>query len=147
MTDKVLDLNLETLDNGFLTSEQLKDKPFVIFNSASQCGRSKQFKDFQEMYVENKIIPIALPTNEFGNQEPGSDDDLLLVYKTKFNVSFPICKKTDLNHKLFQNFGNPSWNFNKYLFDKNHNFVQHFDTRIEPKEILKYINQFLPQVK
>jgi glutathione peroxidase len=111
----------------------------VIFNSASRCGFTKQFADFQQLYEEGNIVPIALPTNEFGGQEPGNNYELLQFCKTHYDVNFPVCKKADLNHIMFQRFGRPDWNFNKYLLDKNHNFVKQFDAYFNPKELLNYV--------
>ena len=139
MNDKLLELELESLKDGLLFSGRFHNKPVVIFNSASQCGFTKQFADFQKLYEEGNIAPIALPTNEFGNQEPGDNYEITQFCSTKFNVSFPVCKKTDLRHKLFQLFGKPDWNFNKYLFDRNHNFIKKFDAYFDPKELLKYV--------
>lgn len=139
MNDKLLELELESLKDGLLFSGRFYNKPVVIFNSASQCGFTKQFADFQKLYEEGNIAPIALPTNEFGNQEPGDNYEITQFCSTKFDVSFPVCKKTDLSHKLFQLFGKPDWNFNKYLFDRNHNFIKKFDAYFHPKELLKYV--------
>jgi glutathione peroxidase len=139
MNDKLLELELESLKDGLLFSGRFCNKPVVIFNSASQCGFTKQFADFQQLYEGGKIIPIALPTNEFNNQEPGDNYELLQFCKTHYDVNFPVCKKTDLNHVMFQRFGRPDWNFNKYLLDKNHNFVKQFDAYFNPKELLNYV--------
>jgi glutathione peroxidase len=139
MIDKLLELELESLKDGLLFSGRFWNKPVVIFNSASQCGFTKQFADFQKLYEEEKIVPIALPTNEFGNQEPGDNFEIIQFCRTRYNISFPVCKKTDLTHILFQRFGKPDWNFNKYLFDCNHNFVKKFDAYFEPTELLKYV--------
>lgn len=139
MTDKLLELELESLKDGLLFSGRFYNKPVVIFNSASQCGFTKQFADFQKLYEEGNIVPIALPTNEFGNQEPGDNYEITQFCKKKYSVSFPLCKKIDLTHKLFQRFGPPDWNFNKYLFDKNHDFVKKFDAYFDPKELLKHV--------
>ena len=139
MNDKLLELELESLKNGLLFSGRFYKKPILIFNSASQCGFTKQFTDFQKLYEEGNIVPIALPTNEFGNQEPGDNYEIIQFYKTKYNVTFPICKKTDLTHKLFLLFGKPDWNFNKYLFDRSHNFIKKFNSDFNPRELLKYV--------
>ena len=135
----IIDLELESLKNGLLFSGRFYKKPIVIFNSASQCGFTKQFADFQTLYELGKIIPIALPTNEFGNQEPGDNYELLQFCTTNYNVSFPVCKKTDLNHTLFQTYGKPDWNFNKYLFNKDHNFVKQFNAYFDPIKLLNYV--------
>ena len=135
----IIDLELESLKDGLVFSGRFYKKPIVVFNSASQCGFTKQFADFQTLYESGKIIPIALPTNEFGNQEPGDNYELLQFCTTNYNVSFPVCKKTDLNHTLFQTYGKPDWNFNKYLFNKDHNFVKQFNAYFDPIKLLNYV--------
>ena len=139
MTDRLLELDLESLKDGLLFSDRFWNKPVVIFNSASQCAFTKQFADFQQLYEEGNIVPIALPTNEFGAQEAGDNYELLQFCRTNYSVSFPVCKKTDLNHTLFQRFGRPDWNFNKYLFNKDHSFVKQFDAYFDPKELLNHV--------
>jgi glutathione peroxidase len=139
MIDKLLELELESLKDGLLFSGRFHKKPIIIFNSASQCEFTEQFADFQKLYEEGNIVPIALPTDEFGNQEPGDNYEITQFCRTKYNVTFPVCKKTDLTHKLFQIHGSPTWNFNKYLFDCDHNFVKRFDVYFQPKELLKYV--------
>jgi len=139
MIDKILELEMESLKDGLLFSGRFYKKPIVIFNSASQCGFTKQFADFQRLYKEGNIVPIALPTNEFGGQEPGDNYELLQFCRTHYDVSFPVCKKTDLTHKVFKTFGNPDWNFNKYLLDKNHDFVKQFNAYFDPQELLNYV--------
>jgi len=135
----ILDLELESLRDGLLFSGRFYKKPIVIFNSASQCGFTKQFADFQTLYESGKIIPIAIPTNEFGNQEPGDNYEIVQFCRTHYDVSFPVCKKTDLNHPLFQRFGKPDWNFNKYLFNKDHTFVKQFNAYFDPKDLLNHV--------
>lgn len=139
MIDKLLELELESLKDGLLFSGRFWNKPVVIFNSASQCGFTKQFADFQQLYEEGNIVPIALPTNEFNNQELGDNYEIVQFCRTRYNISFPVCKKTNLTHKLFQQFGLPDWNFNKYLFDKDHSFIKKFNAYTEPKELLNYV--------
>ena len=139
MIDKLLELELESLKDGLLFSGRFYQKPIVIFNSACQCGFTRQLEDFQQLYKEGNIVPIALPTNEFNNQEPGDNYEIIQFCRTRYNISFPVCKKTDLKHKVFQTFGMPDWNFNKYLFDKDHNFIKKFNAYTEPKELLNYV--------
>ena len=137
--DKLLSLGLESLKDGLLFSDRVYNRPIVIFNSASQCGFTKQFADFQRLYDEGSIVPIALPTNNFGQQEPGDNYEILQFCRTHYKVTFPVCRKTDLNHALFQTYGQPNWNFNKYLFNKKHNFVAKFDSNTSPEELLQHV--------
>ena len=137
MQDKLLKLDLESLRLGLVSSYRFMDRPILVFNSASFCGFTKQITDMQKIYESGKVVPIALPTNEFGKQEPGDDIEVSQYYENKFNVSFPVCKKTDLNHVIFQTYGKPTWNFNKYLFDRHHNFVAKFDSTVSVAEVIK----------
>jgi|TARA_B100000035_G_C20602206_1_gene380214 glutathione peroxidase len=137
--DRLIDLGLESLQLGLLSSDRYYKKPLIIFNSAGLCGFTKQLIEFQEIYESAKAVPIALPTNEFGNQEPGDDIEISQFYQNKYGVTFPIAKKANLNHIVFEKHGTPSWNFNKYLFDKDHIFVNRFESTVLPKELLNHV--------
>jgi len=137
MTDKLLELNLESLRLGLLSSDRYWNKPLLIFNSASQCGYTNQLSSMQKIYEQGAMVPIAVPTNEFGKQEPGDDIEISQYYQNKFSVTFPVVKKTNLEHKLFETYGKPTWNFNKYLFDKDHNFVKKYGSDVLPEDIIK----------
>ena len=135
--DKLLEYNLESLKLGLLTSRRYWNRPLLVFNSASFCGYTKQLKSMQTIFENGKVVPIALPTNEFGGQEPGDDIEISQFYQNKFGITFPIIKKTDLGHTLFIKHGKPDWNFNKYLFDKEHNFVKKYNANILPEDVIK----------
>ena len=139
MLDKLLKLNLESLTIGLLSSDRFFGRPLLIFNSASFCGYTEQLNEMQKIYEQGQIVPIALPTNEFGAQEPGDDIEINQHYKKKFNIDFPIIKKTNLDHVLFQKYGKPTWNFNKYLFDKNHVFIARYDEKANPIDVIKNV--------
>lgn len=128
-------LGLESLTLGLLSSERYYNKSLIIFNSASLCGFTDQLLSLQKIYESGNAIPIALPTNVFGNQEPGDDIEINQHYQNNYGVTFPIAKKTDLTHNIFQQYGKPSWNFNKYVFDRQHRFVTRYDSKTLPEEI------------
>jgi glutathione peroxidase len=133
--DRLIDLDLESLKLGLLSSDRFFQKRLIIFNSASFCGFTEQLHEFEKIYQEGHIVPIAIPTNEFGKQEPGDNYEILQYYRTKFNITFPVCKKVKLDHNFFIKFGKPDWNFNKWLFDKNHKFVKKYASQISPIEV------------
>ncbi len=137
--DRLLELNLESLTLGLLSSERFYNKPLLLFNSASLCGFTEQLIDMQRIHLEGKVVPIAVPTNEFGMQEPGDDIEISQYYQNKFGITFPVIKKTDLTHILFEKYGKPTWNFNKYLFDSKHHFVKRFDAEVLPEEVTKNV--------
>ena len=67
MTDRLLPLGLESQANGLLTSAKFWNKKLIIFNSASFCGFTKQLREFQDIFKQGLAVPIAIPTNDFGN--------------------------------------------------------------------------------
>lgn len=132
----IIDLDLESLKLGLLSSDRFWNKKLIIFNTASQCGFTKQLADFQKIYEEGLAVPIAIPTNNFGNQEPGDDYEIIQFAKNCYRTTFPICKKTTIDHKFFKMFGAPDWNFNKYLFNEKHEFVKQFNAYTTPMDVL-----------
>ena len=86
MTDKLLELNLESLRLGLLSSDRYWNKPLLIFNSASQCGYTDQLLSMQKIYEQGETVPVAVPTNEFGQQEPGDDIEISQYYQNKFSA-------------------------------------------------------------
>jgi glutathione peroxidase len=134
--DRLIELGLESLTLGLLSSDRYYNKPLIIFNSAGLCGFTKQLSAFQKIYEAGSVVPIALPTNEFGNQEPGDDIEISQFYQNKYGVTFPVAKKTDLEHTIFKQYGAPLWNFNKYLFDMDHVFVARYNSEILPEDVI-----------
>lgn len=135
----IIDLDLESLKLGLLSSSRFWNQKLIIFNTASQCGFTKQLAKFQKIYEDGLAVPIAIPTNDFGGQEPGDDYEIMQFVKNRYGVTFPVCKKTSTDHKFFQTFGVPDWNFNKYLFNEKHKFIKKFDARIDPMEVLHHV--------
>jgi len=136
--DRLLELNLESLKLGLLTSERYHGNPLILFNSASFCGYTNQLEKKKKIFRQGSAVPIAIPTNDFGKQEPGDNYEILQYYRNKFDVTFPVCKKTDINHPFFFFFFEPKWNFTKWLFDKDHKFVKRFDSKVSPYEAVMY---------
>lgn len=134
--DRLLEFGLESLSLGLLSSDRYYKKPIIIFNSASFCGFTNQLFSLQQIYESGKAVPIALPMNEFGQQEPGDDIEISQFYQNKYGVSFPIAKKTNLTHPFFEKYGAPTWNFNKYLFNENHIFVGRYESSTLPEDVI-----------
>ena len=136
MRDKIADLDLESQKVGMLTSDRFYDKAIIFFNSASLCGYTHQLREFQQIYDEGLSVPIAIPTNNFGGQEPGDNYEIQQFYSHQYGVTFPICTKQTVEHDFFIRFGKPDWNFNKYLFNKKHDFVKQFGSEVFPRQVL-----------
>jgi glutathione peroxidase len=118
--------NLSFIDNNGneIKLESFKDKDILIVNTASRCGHTRQYSDLQNAYGENLVV-IGFPCNQFGEQEPGTDEEIKNFCSTNYSVTFPISKKIEVNgpntHPIYSyckevtSVNNISWNFEKFL--------------------------------
>ena len=139
-----------TLNNGSqLDFGKLKDKKVLIVNTASNCGYTNQYSELQELYqkFQEKLVVIGFPSNDFKEQEKGSDEEIASFCQINFGVSFPLAKKSVvtksgeqnkvfewLTHKDLNGWNNqpPSWNFTKYLVNENGFLTHYFDPAVSP---------------
>lgn len=151
--------SFHTNKNQDLLLGDLRGKVIVIVNTASNCGFTKQYKDLQELYLKYKdkgLVVIGAPSNEFKNQEPGSDEEIAQFCQRNFGVTFPIVKKLetkgDHSHPFYAwardklGFINaPKWNFHKYIIDRNGRLVDHFFSNQSPasSNFIKKIEELL----
>jgi glutathione peroxidase len=139
--------------------ENLKGKKVLVVNTASNCGYTNQYSELQELYEKHKdtLIILGFPSNDFKEQEKGSDDEIAKFCLVNFGVSFPLAKKsvvtkTAEQNKVFEwlthkelngwNDQQPSWNFSKYLLNENGFLTHYFDPAVSPlsTEVIKAIN-------
>lgn len=128
---KVTDLTGESFD--FST---LKGKKIMIVNTASKCGLTPQYKDLEALYGKYKdknFVVIGFPANNFGSQEPGSNEEIATFCEQNYGVTFPMMEKISVKgsdmHELYQFLTQKSkngvedsevqWNFQKYLINEN----------------------------
>ncbi|HEY5461866.1 MAG TPA: glutathione peroxidase [Hanamia sp.] len=139
------------MNNGEeISFEKYKNKKVLIVNLASQCGFTPQYAQLESLHTNNKdIIILGFPANNFGAQEPGSDDDIANFCKLNYGVSFPIFKKNDVKGNSKQpvyewltdknkngwNILEPQWNFYKYLIDEKGNLSKVFSSSVSPLNI------------
>ena len=153
---KVKDLNENVFDFA-----SLKGKKVMIVNTASKCGYTPQYKDLEAIYKQYKdqgFVIIGFPANNFGSQEPGTNQEIETFCKLNYGVSFPLFKKSKVitgadQNEIFQwltqknkngwNEQAPSWNFCKYLIDEQGRLTNFFASSVEPSspEVLAAINQ------
>lgn len=118
-------------------------KPVLLVNTASHCGFTPQFEGLEALYQQYKdqgLTVIGFPSNDF-NQEAKSAEETAEVCYVNYGVTFlmtdKIHVKGDKAHPIFQELGKvqdaPSWNFNKYLVDRNGRIVEHFSSRVTPE--------------
>ena len=126
------DLSIKSIDNKVIDLSKYRGKTVLLVNVASKCGFTKQYSGLQtlyEKYKEKNFVVIGIPSNQFGGQEPGSNDEIKSFCETNFNITFPITDKTDVkgnnSHIIYkwakENHGNstvPKWNFHKILINK-----------------------------
>ena len=150
----IKDINSETMDLN-----QYKGKTILLVNVASNCGFTKQYAGLQTLYDKYKnkgLIVLGIPSNQFGGQEPGSNDEIKDFCETNFNITFPITDKVDVKgdnaNELYKwakdNFGNstvPKWNFHKILINKDGKIHDTFSSFTEPlsNKIIKQIELIL----
>ena len=146
-------------DESKLELSEFKGKVILIVNVASKCGFTSQYKALEEIYTKYKdrgLVVIAVPSNDFGNQEPGEYCEIKNLAEQKFNISFEIVKKEHVigseAHPFFSwirdimpFYAVPKWNFYKYLIDKNGQIVEWFFSSTEPnaEAIVQKIEKFL----
>jgi len=153
-------LNLTRLDGS---SEDLLDyqgSVLLIVNVASQCGFTPQYKDLEDLYRRYKevgLVVMGFPCNQFGRQEPGSNADIGEFCSTKFNISFPMFAKCDVNgpdaHPLFIHLKAAApgilgteaikWNFTKFLVNREGEVVGRFGSADGVAKIVPQIRQLL----
>ena len=156
----IYDLSINSIDGNEIKFSNFKDKSILIVNVASNCGFTKQYEDLQklyDLYKSNGLIVLGVPSNQFGNQEPGSEKEIKNFCETNFNITFPMTSKYDVKgdkaHPVYlwakESYGNsaiPKWNFHKILIDKNGKIQDTFASFTNPmsnkikKEIEKILN-------
>ncbi len=141
------DFTLTGIDGKPLPLSQFKGHPVLLVNTASECGFTPQYEGLEALwkaYKDQGLIVVGVPSNDFGGQEPGTSKEIATFCKLNYGVSFPLADKTVVSGKgadpVYQwagekagMMGRPKWNFHKYLFDKNGQFVDWFSTATKPE--------------
>lgn len=139
---------MKTIEGKEFDFATLKGKKVLIVNTASECGYTPQYKDLQKLHEAygNKLVILGFPSNEFGGQEPGSNQEIASFCEKNYGVTFQmfakiVVKGTD-KHPLYQwltdksqngwNSQEPSWNFNKYLIDEKGQLLKYFSSGVKP---------------
>lgn len=140
----VHDFELTTIDGKAEPLKKLKGKVLLIINVASECGFTRQYAGLQELheeYASEGLVIMGIPANEFGGQEPGSNEEIQSFCSSKFDVTFPMYEKIvvkgDSQHPLYEYLtskkGQVTWNFNKFLVGKDGRVIEHFESDVEPE--------------
>jgi len=127
-----------------------KGKKVVILNTASKCGYTKQYADWEAFYRQHgdKIVVLGFPANNFGGQEPGTNEEIAEFCQKNYGVTFPMFEKIDVvgenQHPLYRWLSNkslngfndkaPSWNFCKYVVNEKGQLTHFFASKIKPDD-------------
>lgn len=150
----------KTIDGRETSLADFKGKVVLVVNTASKCGLTKQYKalgTIYEKYKDRGFVVIGFPCNDFGNQEPGTLQEIRTFCTTKFNVSFPLMEKIHVKgekqHPLYTALtgedgafpGDVKWNFGKFLIGKDGKPLTRFEPRQKPdsKEVTAAIETAL----
>lgn len=140
-----LDFTMRRIDG---TSEHLgayRGRVVLIVNTASRCGLTPQYEGLQRLHEskhQDGLVVLGFPANDFMGQEPGSNEQIAAFCDENYGVTFPMFEKISVKgaeaHPLFvllsEAAGEPSWNFTKYLIDREGRIVRRFDPRTSPDD-------------
>ena len=152
-SSKVLDHKMKAIDGKEVNlAEKYKGKVLVVVNVAIACGATPQYKQLeglQDKYHEKGLEVVGFPCNQFGGQEPGTEEEIVKFCKSKYDVSFDLFSKIDVNgenaapiyKKLTAKDGPIKWNFEKFVIGRNGEIVARFPTGTKPDapEVVKAI--------
>lgn len=155
----IYDFKIDALTGGTIDFSQYKGKKILVVNTASQCGYTPQYEGLEKLYEQHKdkLVIVGVPSNDFGQQEPGSNEEISTFCKKNYGVTFPMAAKVDVkgdniaplyqwltqkSHNHFMD-SEVKWNFQKYLLDENGKLVAVFYSKTTPDspELLEAINK------
>mgnify|MGYP000108730635 FL=1 len=137
------------IDGKQINLAAYKGKKILIVNTASKCGYTPQYESLQKVYdqYKDKLVILGFPCNQFGGQEPGTNEEIVAFCKENYGVNFPLADKIDvkganiapiyqwLTQKAKNGVldANISWNFNKFLLDENGKMIAYFPSNVKPE--------------
>ena len=154
--DNIHEFTMKSIDGKPTSLAAYKGKVVLAVNVASQCGFTPQYAGLEALYKQYKdkgLVIAGFPANNFGGQEPGTDDEIKTFCDRTYKVTFPIFSKISvkgadqapLYQYLTQKGGEVKWNFAKFLIGKDGRVIRKFDSGVEPssEELTKAIEAAL----
>ena len=156
----VYDFSVEDIHGKQQKLDTYKDKVLLVVNVASKCGFTPQYKGLEALYEKmhaRGLEVLGFPCNQFGAQEPGSEDEIAQFCELNYGVTFPLFAKVDVNGAnaapLYQHLKKAKpgllgseaikWNFTKFLVDRKGNIVERYAPNVEPEAIAGDIEKLL----
>lgn len=148
--DTVYQFKMKNIDGKMVSLSKYKGKVLMIVNVASKCGHTPQYTGLEKLYEKYKkqgFVILGFPCNQFLGQEPGTDAEIKTFCSTKYNVTFPLFDKIEVNgdnaHPLYQFLKKAEpeeggkteigWNFTKFLIDRKGHPLKRYVTGVEPE--------------
>ena len=143
----IYDTAVKDIDGKPGSLKPYQGKVLLIVNVASRCGFTPQYKELEAVYEKYKakgFVVLGFPCNQFGGQEPGTDAEIKEFCSSKFNVTFPLFDKIEVNgpnrHPLYVSLagkdapypGDIKWNFSKFLIGRDGKILKRFESRVVP---------------
>ena len=146
MAKNAHDFAFENIDGGALPLSQYKGKAVLVVNTASFCGYTPQYEGLEHIYKQYKdkgLVVLGVPANNFGGQEPGTNQEIKQFCEAKYDVDFPLASKVSVQgadaHPFYKWAAEvlgadkaPKWNFHKYLVNAKGELVAAFPTKVVP---------------
>jgi glutathione peroxidase len=156
----VYDFEAQQIDGKTVPLSSFKGKVLLIVNTASACGYTPQFaglEQLHETYAKKGLAVLGFPCNQFGAQDPGSDDEIASFCQVNYGVTFPMMSKIDVNgggaHPLYRwltaeapgllGSTGIKWNFTKFLVGKDGQVIKRYAPQDEPAKLAKDIEKAL----
>lgn len=161
-SNTIYDYSAKDIDGNNVNLSDYKGKVLLIVNTASECGFTPQYEQLEMIYKRYNQFGfeiLGFPCNQFGGQEPGSEEDIKEFCQKNYGVSFPMFSKIDVKgenqHPIYEFLTQKSkngkldsevkWNFQKYLIDKDGKLVEMFKSNVDPvdADFLEKVNRLL----
>jgi len=159
----VIDHQVQTLQGETIKLDKFRGNVLLIVNTASECGYTPQYQGLEKIYEKYKargFVIVGFPSNDFGQQEPGTAEDIKTFCEKNYGVTFPMMAKVHakgpeiapIYKTLTQDTpegikGDVKWNFTKFLVDKDGKVVARFESKVTPEsaEVTGAIEKLLPR--
>ncbi len=143
---KLSEHSILTIDGEEKSLAEYENKTVIVVNTASKCGFTPQYESLEKIHRENEnVAVIAFPCNQFGDQEPGSEQEIKEFCTTKYDVTFLMSSRVDVNgehpHPLYTwlkekaGVGDIGWNFSKFVVSPHSETVKFYNPDVRPEDI------------
>ena len=156
----IYEFDCKNAQGNAVSLSEYRNKVLLIVNTASKCGFTPQYEGLNNLhlkYSDKDFSVLGFPCNQFGKQEPGTNQEIQEFCSINFQIEFPVFGKIDVNgptaDPLYQYLTekkpgllgskNIKWNFTKFLVDQNGNVIARFAPKTKPEDIEKEINALL----